>query len=514
MALRKKIDSNETSLSYAFEVLGAPGTLPVTPDWFPAEPNEYDDFGGQIDTIARRPINSSRQRKKGSATGVEAGGGFNQDLTHDNSQKLIAAAMYAAPREKPTAVFDEVTATGFVVPDESIFFAGMLVFVKGSAVSGNNGLKLVTGVDSGDSEVLVTGLAADGAPASDASITVVGFQFAAGTLDVVTTGDFARFTSSTTDLTTLGTIAGEFIFVGGDGAGEFFSTAANNGLKRLYSTAAGAWIVDKSQLPMVAEASTTETIRVFFGRVIKNELEDLIVKQSLQLERKLGAPDTAQPTQRQAEYIKGAFPNELDLHVEAKDKVNFDISFVGLDNEFRKAADGVKSGNRHTLDEADCYNTSTDFSGLRMALFNGSDEAPTPLFAYMLDFDVSINNNVSVDEAVAVFGGFDVTLGLFEVGLEATCYFNTVEAVEAVRNNADVTFHGFLAKDNKGVVFDLPLGSLGDARADVELDEPIRLPITMDAATAVKLNPGSDYTCMWVFFDYLPNAAEAINPIV
>jgi hypothetical protein len=55
----------------------------------------------------------------------------------------------------------------------------------------------------------------------------------------------------------------------------------------------------------------------------------------------------------------------------------------------------------------------------------------------------------------------------------------------------------------------LPLAALGDARLGVEIDEPITLPLMMDAATAVKLNPDTDYTLMWCFFDYLPLVAEA-----
>lgn len=510
MAIRAKIDSNETGLAFAEEVLGTPGVLPVTPDWWPLEPNEYDDFGGEYTLLARRPINPSRQRKKGSITDLDASGGFNQDLTNTNTQRLLQGFMYASFREKPNAVVTEVSATGYEVADETLFFAGMIVLATGFNNTANNGLKVVTSVDAGTSEVRVAGLAVEGTPPADARIVVVGYQAAAGTLDVVTTGNFATITSTAgVDFTTLGLVAGEMFYVGGDSAGLAFATAANNGFKRIRSIAAGALVIDKSTLPMIAESSTTETVQLFFGRVLKNELGNLIVRRSYNVERQLGAPDTSNPSNFQAEYLVGAFGNELTINIEQADKINMDFSFVAMDSQQRTAAQGLKSGNRMTIEEADAYNTSTDFNSMRLAIFNGADEAPDALFAHLLDLSISINNNVSVNKAVAVLGGFDVTLGIFEVAVEMTAYFSTVEAVQAVRQNKDVTLHAAVAKNNSGFAVDLPLGALGDGRLEVEIDEPITLPIMMDAATAVKLNPNTDHTLLWVFFDYLPSVAEA-----
>lgn len=508
MATRKKIDSNETELAYAEETIGTPGELPVTPDWYPLEPNEYDDFGGELTLMARRPINRSRQRKKGSVVDLDASGGFTQDFTQENSQRLLQGFMYASLRKKQNEAPSEVTATGYVVADETLYFANQLILASGFSNSANNGLKLVTSVDSGSSEVRAAGLAVEGSPPATAKITVVGYQAAAGTLDVVVSGNFATITSTAgVDFTDLGLIPGEFIYVGGDSAATGFATAANNGIKRIYSVAAGALVLDKSVLAMQAESSTTETVRLFFGSVLKNELGDDIVRRTYNLERKLGAPDTAQPSQVQSEYLVGAYGNELTMNIETADKITMDFSFVAMDNQQRTGVTGVKSGNRHSIDEADAYNTSSDFKRLKMALFDGASEAPTPLFAFLTEMTISINNNVSLNKAVGVLGGFDATLGIFEVSAEATAYFSTVDAVQAVRNNSDVTLDAFVYKENAGFVVDLPLIALGDARLEVEIDEPITLPLSMDAATAAKLNPNADYTMLWTFFDYLPTAA-------
>ena len=58
-----KIDSNVTGLAYAEEA--SIGVLPGSPVFYSLEPNSYNPTGAEIKTVARNPINPSRQRKKG-----------------------------------------------------------------------------------------------------------------------------------------------------------------------------------------------------------------------------------------------------------------------------------------------------------------------------------------------------------------------------------------------------------------------------------------------------------------
>jgi hypothetical protein len=504
MVARKKIDSNETELAYAEEE--SLGVLPVTPVWVPQEPNSYDDLGGELTLLARNPINSSRQRKKGAITDLDASGGYNQDFTLSNTPDLLQGVMFADYRRKLNSAVTAVTATGYAVADETGFTSGQLVFASGFTDTANNGVHTVTGTSAG--EVTVAGLVVEAFPPAGAKIEVVGVVGTAGTLDIDASGTWPRLTSSAIDFTDYDIIPGEWLFIGGDAAGTFFTNAANNGFKRVRSVAAGYVEFDQSEAVMVTEPSTTETIAVYMGRVLKNETGALIKRRSYQIERKLGAPDTASANV-QSEYLIGAVPGEFTMTIEQADKINCDIAFVAIDNEQRTATEGLKAGTRATLQELDAFNTSSDFATMRLSINTPGNEAPGALFGYLTELSLSINNNLSVNKAVAVLGGFDITAGTFEVMAEATAYFSTVEAVAAVRNNENVQLYAAVAKENAGFVVDLPLIALGNARLNVEQDEPITLPLTMDAATASKLNPETDYTLLWVFFDYLPNRAEA-----
>lgn len=517
MALRNKIDSNETGLAIAREVVGSPGVLPgvlgADAVWLSLEPNEYDDFGGEPTLLARRPINASRQRKKGSIVDLAANGGFNQDFTNENSKLLTSGFMYAAFREKLNEAPVKVTATGYVVDDETAYQTGMLILASGFTNAANNGLKLITGLEddngSSEAEVLVSGLVAEAVPPAGAKIQVVGIQGAAGEFDIDASGSLPVLSSTTVDFSLLGIIPGESIFIGGDAVATRFTNAANNGIKRVRFIEGNQLTIDKSDAAMITEASTTETVRIFFGNVVKNEQASLILRQSFQLERQMGAPDTDQPNQVQAEYVLGAFPNEMEMVIESADKINCNYSFVAITNDHTTAAQGLKAGTRVAMEESDAYNTSTDFSRIKLALVSDTNVAPEPLFMFITELNLTINNNVSLNKAVGYLGGFDATIGLFEVSAEIQAYFTTVESQQAIKQNKDVTLDFFVVKENKGVSVDIPLIALGGGLPEVELDEPIMIPLESEAATAVKIDPNMDHTLMWTYFDYLPDIASA-----
>lgn len=615
-----KIDSNVTGLRIAEEASFK--VLPGTPIWTPLEPNSYSDFGGEVTTVARNPINASRQRKKGVVTDLDASGGFESDLTQTNLQDVLQGFFFADLRRKndvgddrqprragiagefedylvtdidttaDTITVDSrvavsavigVGGTGYAVGDvveivdanATVKARFIITGVSGGVVTTlaltltgfTGGLEGRTEIDTGSASVstVITGggdaaltititygnglvwqagdillsadqndaandgilnvasvsdnvitvsenLTTDATPAAAATLTTVGFLTASDDIDVDATLTFPALVASALDFTTMGLVEGEWIFIGGDGATSDYSNTVNNGFKRIRSIAAKRLEFDKSDNTMVDETASSIDVELYFGRVLKNELGSSIIRRTYQLERQLGAPDVDLPAEIQAEYIEGAVPSEFEFSVPSADKVLSNLSFIGANNSTIDGPTSLKSGTRPAIDEADAFNTSSDFSRIRMAIFADGVEAPTPLFAFGQDFSITINNNVSPNKAVGTLGAFEVTAGTFQVAGSITAYFASVAAIAAVRANNNITLDMIMVKGatgvKAGIVIDLPLITLGDGRPNVEQDQPITLPLSMDAATAALIDPDLDYTALMVFFDFLPNAAD------
>ncbi|QDH84239.1 hypothetical protein Axy14_017 [Achromobacter phage vB_AxyS_19-32_Axy14] len=435
-----KIDSNIVGVRIAEEEclkqLPQPAADVV---WNPLEPNGYQDFGVQVVTTARNPINPSRQRQKGIVTDREASVGFGLDFVLDEQQRLLPGFMFAKPTAEPAAP----------------------VALSTTAVTLANGMMKLT---------------------ATAIPTMVGKLR-----------------------------PGDWVFLGGDGVRKFTKTG-NNGFKRIRSidgtlAAPTGFTFDKG-----IESAEAETfagpVDMFIPSTLRNETGQGIVRTSYQFERTLGSLDGLDPPQ--AEYVTGAVPSTYALNMPTADKMTTDLTFMACDGELRTQADGLKPGTRPALPDSDAFNTSTDLKRVVMSRVHTGTTAPAPLFGFLLESTLNINNNLSGNKALGVVGNFDITAGTFEVSISATAYFSDVEAIRAVQENADITLDYLLMKGNSAVVFDMPMLSLGDGRPNVELDQPITLPLTGDAASGKKLGAAFDYTLGICFFTKLPALAAQL----
>lgn len=327
------------------------------------------------------------------------------------------------------------------------------------------------------------------------------FTGTAGDIKFAVANGIYSLTATTADFTTLGLVQGEWIFVGSDVATERFDTAGTF-YARVSRIEAKKLTFDNGTFKagLSADAGASKSIKIFMGQVLKNEATpDLIKRKSYAFERTLGQDLTT--NQKQAEYITGAVMGEFSLEAKQGEMLKADVKFTATNNEYRTGT--LLSDGKLTpaLGESG-INTTSDIRAIRLSLNDDTKSTSTPLFAYVTETSIEVNNNLSENKALGTFGAIDVSAGNFEVSGKTTAYFTTVQAVNAVRQNADVGLFAIFATKLKGFIFDIPLVGLSGGTLNVEKDNPITLELEASGA-----ENKFGYTMMYVNFPVLPKVA-------
>ena len=337
------------------------------------------------------------------------------------------------------------------------YAAGTLLYAKNFVNAVNNGQKVVTSSTGTTIVVSDTGLVDE--TGASGVVSRVGFKGAAADVTYNTAGPYPALLSTSLDFTTLGLIPGEWIYVGGDTTASSFATAGCNGFKRVLAVLAHKITFDKSvHLGGATDAGTGKSIELYFGRYVRNESDpNNIVRTTYSIERLLGKEAT-DSTDLQSEVVHGCVFDEMNVTFNTADKITIDLSTPGTRYETRTSAQGKLPGSRPTPVDGGAYNTSNQLVHTGISICGQS----TPLYAYLTDVSINIKNNVKPNKALSVLGAFDVSAGDFEVTISATGYFADVTAQQAIADNDSITVELIAARDQQGMVFDMPLGTVGN----------------------------------------------------
>jgi hypothetical protein len=503
----KTIDSNVASLYIATE--DCLKILPDDPVWHGLEVNSYSDLGGSTTLLQRETINPSRQNQKGKIVDLDASAGFSLDFTKNILTWLMQGFMFADARQKFTtkpldgnqnrAVGVEADGYNFEYSIEKPPGKNTLIFASGFGKHKNNGLKIVESATL--NKILVSGgLSEDSSVNEQAKITAVGFKFQAGECSIVLEDRIPSLVTTETKLTNLNLNLGEWVFIGGDTSNSSFKK--NKGWARITAINDHSLTFDDTDFNPLDETSKNIELELYFGTVIKNESQqDLIKKRSYCIERTLGEDGNG----LQAQYVTGAVANEVKFNLSTAKYITCDLSYVACNSLTKKGGERLK-GERLSADKSDAYNTTSNIYRQKLSVIDNSTSTPKALFAYVTDSNLSISNGVSGIKALGVLGSFDVSVGNFNVTGSLTAFFSSVEAIEAIKNNADVGFSAILASNNAGAIFDIPLLALSGGLPNVEKDQKITIPLEKTAA-----ENKHGYTMMYQSFDYLPDAAMPVE---
>lgn len=493
----KKIDSNVVGLNYAEEE--CLGKLPTTPKWQALDPNSYSDFGGELSTASRSPISASRQNKKGAITDLSAKAGFEVDFTQTGLNDLMQGLFFADNRKKVELAVTAVAGTGFTVASKGTNIKGNnIVKASGFKTSAlNKNFTVQTG--STATEIKVGALTA---AAEQGLLQVVGHAFASGDLKFTVENGIYGLSTTTKKLNELGLIEGEWIFVGGDQTNSQFATAGTF-YARIDTIAEKKITFDNGTFKtgIAADNGANKTIEIYFGTVLKNENDPSKIKRrSYTFERTLGENTTNK--KKQAEYINGAVFGEFSLSASTNEFVKAECKFTGTNVDFKTDTNLLSHIKLTPAKGESPFNTAKDMRSMRLSLVDKTKTVSTPLFAYLTELSLEVNNNLSENKALGVFGAMDISAGNFEVKGSTTAYFATTEAQQAVLNYSDVGLSSIFAKDNAGFLFDIPLLGLGGGQNSVEKDNPITISLDIEGA-----ENKHGYTMMYINFPYLPKVA-------
>lgn len=540
MALFDKIDSNVTGLSFARET--TPGVLPGSPTWLAMQPNGYGNLGGSLTKTARSPISLLRQNRKGVTTDLDAAANFDQDITLYSFQDLWPGLFLAEKKVKPTSggrtntqKVAAVSATAIDVGADAAtlgFAVGQLVHTEFFDSAANNTLatpRRITAVSG--QEISLPGLVVEASPPTDAVVRAIGFEFSAGDASITRpAGDFPRLVSTADlDFSTLSfLIPGETIIIGqlnnerasSVAAGFKYDEAGNNGKFRIRQKSGSTLIFDLADggpdgqtEPVASSGDAGKTIRIYWADVTRNVSSDNadFSQITFTVERSLGAADDAALSEIQAEIVTGALWNGAGIQIPTANKMTISTEWLATDNTnfsgavgFERPTDGEVL---NQFQESDVFNTTDNVPDIRI-FRRSADPAvvvPGAFFAFVANLTMNVSNNAQALKAIGRLGAFAVTAGNFTCSSEMSAYFQTVAALQSVRDNDDVGLFAFadLAVNGRraAMMFDLPFGATSTEGLNVAADNAITVPLTLDSA----VDPNFGFTMIVHEFWLLPN---------
>lgn len=499
--------SNLVSLKIAQEQ--SIGVLPGSPVWYVREPQSYSQFGGQTSKVSRKFMSSDRQNRKGTIVDIDVQGGWQEDFTFSNLTALLQGFFFADAREKAQTIplngsaveITSVTTDYNATSGLSIFAVNDLILASGFGVPANNGFKLVTAADV--NSVTTDGLVAEATPPATARLVKVGKQFPSGDVSIDVTDGIVTMVSAGENFDE-NWLPGEWLIVGGQTAPTLFATCPRF-RGRLRSVEAGLVefddVIVEGGAALVTDAGATRTLHIFIGGVIRSEPDYAdYVRRTYTIERTLGDG----PTAVQAEYVRGAVPSAITLNLPGQDKLTADMVFIGLESNFKSGEPGfeIESDGAEVVAglNEDPFNTSSDLKFSKLAVLDPEGSSQPRLFTFATECTINVDNGVEASKALGVTGGFDAKPDNFTVTGNVNAYFETVDTLEAIRENEDVslTFGLFQKNRQQGFIVDMPLIQLSGFPT-VAMDDDIMVPLDIEAVMSK-----FGHTMLYNYFPYVP----------
>lgn len=503
-----RVNTNNTSLRFAIE--SSVGVLPGSPQWRIAEFNTIGAYGAQIATTVRRPISQDRGRKKGTVTDLDSSVEFETDLTLDAFTDFAEGFVFA---EFSNVEFDlksgtgtlppPATATDYTIDAASATLAGKiqfsaasyatLVYAKGYAIAGNNGLKPVTAdTAAAGTSVTVSGNTIE-TPPTNASLQIAGVRVLDDTdLTLTVTGSTATLVSAAaiTNWGSLGIKKGMFIHIGSPTAAGVLQNGLGAGGTASYGYArvtadstSGTLNLDKlSSTLITATGAATFSQDILFGRFLRNvpvtadTTDNRFLERTYQME--VAYPDLGGVGTDEYEYAIGNFVNEMALNLPLTDKATINYGFIGTNSDDVTPTRKTNASTAVSPLRTTAFNTSSDIASLTTDVVSSASEV------CFKSLTLTLRNNVSPEKCLGTLGARFVNSGIFEVNLEGQMLFTNKLITNAIKNNTTVTFLAIIRNQDGAIALDIPEMNLGGGGREFPVDQSVLVNIEGQSFTS------------------------------
>lgn len=468
-------DVNATRLSVAKVCEPTSSTL-----WTIQQPNEITSYSADITKVARNPISVDRVARKGTVTNLESAPAFQHDITLDALEYWADGFLYSKWRGLGATSLSivNVASDGFIVTANGALAENTLVYAKGFNETANNGLKTV-GDGSTATKVITSGLVAETDVPVTARLYAVGFTGSTGDISIDLNGDLV---STALDLTTLGLVKGQYIYLTG------FTQVITSKLARVGDITTHSIVLQNSEF--VTESGTGKTVKLFISQFVCNVDvgSPSYVKQDYTMEARYNTDPAIY------EYARGVAANQLTINSSLNDKMTMDLTFVAQDMEEPVTVTLPGIGYVNYIDN-EAYNTVTNLNRVRL-----SDIDDNGLSTYLKDTTVTINNNVAGENVLGIEGAAFTNLGNLEVSLDTETVMTNGAVLAAIRNNTTVNFE-LAGTNNDGMfVLNLPSMTLGDGSKNLATNEKVKVTVSGTAHQETELG----YIAGLSLFKYIP----------
>ncbi|MDQ1446818.1 MAG: hypothetical protein QOI20_3282 [Acidimicrobiaceae bacterium] len=456
------------------------------------------DFYAKLKRVSSEPLSIMLQREKGAVVGLESAPKVTQDLNKELLEAFWegifrSATKYPGGTGVGRFVPTSFTATAIGVPAGGALPQGAILWIRGTTL--NNGLKVV-GAGSTAGSIAITGGTIETPPAT-AVVEVVGYQGASGDIGVNAAGNL---TSAANAFAGLGLLPGWWVWVGGGtaaapGALGFTVAAQNRGFARITGVAAGVITVDRKNQAWATDPGTGKTIQLFFGPWVRNVFGDSADYKEPSYTLEIGYPGAAAAGATSYAYALGALVNTFEINAPSEDKITAAVSFAATDFTDPSTVRATGAAAAPTPVQTALFTTASQVRRLRVS---NTDE--TGISTDILDWKLTVNNNVKPQVQQGTLGAKRIITGRFDVSLDVTCIFTQDDVCKAIRDNRTCAFDVAIASTDGAVLFDVPSLTLGDGGPDIAANEAVKLPASIEAFRDTTYN----FSLGMTVFPYLP----------